>query len=461
MKLLIRGAEAVLPGGRRRVNIRVSGETIAEIGPGLEPHPDDAVIDAEGLLALPGLIDAHTHFQFDSGTMQTRDDFEAGSASAAAGGITTIMNFAPQKRGQSLIEAADLERAKAEGHTLIDFGLHLSLGTPGPNWEAELRQAVDSGISSIKVYTTYRDTYYYTQQADWERLMERSGPAGMLVQVHAEDDDIVREHTRGLLDRGLRSLAYHGEARPGAAETAAVRRGVDLVRLTSSPLYFVHLSSPGSLEVLAEARAEGLWVYGEACPHHFTLPADLYETEDAARYIMTPPLRHRLDTLRLLRGVATGAVEVLGSDHCAYGLDQRGNLEDFTDCSPGIPGVETLWPIVYSDLVATGLTPLEDAVAMLSSHPADIFGLPGKGRLVAGADADIVLYDPRPRKPLDEASLHSRAGYSPWHGRDIQGKVMRTIARGETVYQDGEIVGKRGRGRFLQCKPHTTPPAAA
>jgi D-hydantoinase len=444
----------VLPEGRRQVDLRLNDGRIEAIGPALEVAAGDEVIDASGLLVLPGIIDAHTHFELDTGKMQTRDDFASGSASAAAGGVTTYVNFAPQQRGQSLVDAVNAERAKAEGHSLVDFTLHLSFGTPGPDWERELEQVVAMGVTSAKVYTTYTDTVYYTRDWDWHRLMRRSGESGLLVMVHAENDDILRGKTDELLAAGNTSFQYHGAARLEVAEVEAVARGLAFCRDTGSPIYFVHLSASESVDLVTAARAEGLPAYGEVCAHHVSLDDRVYATEDAPRYVCTPPMRSPETRERLLQRIVAGRVHSMGSDHCGYSLDQRGSDRDFTAASPGVPGVETLWPVVYSVLVGQAGMSLEDAVALVSARPAANFGLaPRKGSLAVGADADVVLYDPEPRGPLDEASLHSLAGFSPWHGFEIHGRVVRTISRGLTVYDDGELSDDLAHGRFVACAP--------
>jgi dihydropyrimidinase len=461
--LLITGGELVTPEGRLAAALRATDATIQQIGTTLEPESGEEVIDATGLLVLPGIIDCHTHFALDTGKMQTVDDFEAGSGSAAAGGVTTYINIASQQRGQGLLDAFQQERTRASTHTSVDFALHLSLGTPGRNWDEELEALADLGVTSIKVYTTYRDTDSFTRDWDWYGLMRVSGRHGIVVLVHAENDDMLTGCAAELIAAGKIALRYHAASRPEIAETYAVAGGLALCRATGSPLYFVHLSSPDSVELVARAREEGLPVYAEITAHHISLDDAVYQTPDATRYMMSPPLRPRPRMERLRALVAEGMVDAIGSDHAAYGLHQRGGDVDFRRTSPGIPGVETLWPVVYTTLVSSGMMTLERALRLVTAGPAEIFGLDAKGALRVGADADIVLFDPRPTRPLDETTLHSRAGYSPWQGREIHGQVVRTISRGRTVYHQADhrlqpdfshgtyVPRKRWRGRSCQA----------
>ncbi len=449
-RLIVRGGTVVLPDGTQEQDVVITDGVIEAVGANVTPSPADEVVDANNLFVLPGFIDCHTHFGLNTGKMETLDDFESGSTSAAAGGVTTYINFAPQRRHESLVAAAEreLERAKV---SLVDYALHLSFGTPGTQWQDDLDRVANMGITSMKVYTTYTDTIYYTSDWNWYRLMEKAAESGILVQIHAENDAIVNGATEELVNNGLTSFQYHGQSRPDIAEYEAVSRGLALAKYTQAPLYFVHLSLPSSVQAVQNARQEGTPVYAEVCPHHFTLDNAVYSTLNAARYVMTPPLRSLEQMYELRKLITQELVQTVGSDHCGYALNQRGSDMDFRAASPGIPGTETLWPVIYTHLVATGLMPLHKAVNLVSYHPAAIFGLtPQKGVIAPGYDGDLVLFDPTFTAILDEASLHSRAGYSPWHGRKLHGRICQTISRGETVYKDGMVLGHFGRGQFIQ-----------
>ena len=449
-RVVVRGGAVVLPDGTKKQDVVITDGVIEAVADHVITSTGDEIVNAANFLVLPGFIDCHTHFGLNTGKMETLDDFESGSTSAAAGGVTTYINFAPQRRGESLVTAAEreLERAKV---SLVDYALHLSFGTPGAKWQEELDTVANMGITSMKVYTTYTDTIYYTSDWNWYRLMEHAAEYGILVQVHAENDDLVNGATRELVKKGSTSFQFHGQSRPDIAEFEAVSRGLAFAKSTKSPLYFVHLSLPSSVRAIQSVRQEGTPVFAEVCPHHFSLDDSLYSSHDAKRYVMTPPLRSLQQMHELGQLISRGLVQTVGSDHCGYTLGQRGSDMDFRAASPGIPGTETLWPVLYTTLVFTGLMPLHEAVNLVSYYPATIFGLtPKKGLIAPGYDGDLVLFDPSFAATLDESSLHSRAGYSPWHRREIHGRIRQTISRGETVYQDGVVSDHFGRGQFVQ-----------
>ena len=416
--MLIRGGRVVTSRGEEDADVLIRDGKIADVRAGIPA--EDSVIDAKDLLVLPGVVDPHTHLLLDTGTARTEDDFASGSASAAAGGVTTYLDFAPQLPGQTFAQALRARRELIDGRSHVDYGIHL----------------------------------FYADDWTWYRLMERAGPAGFLVQVHAENDAIVEGMAKQLVGEGKRSLKYHAAARPGAAEAEAVSRGLLFSRVTGSPVYFVHLSTPLAVDLVNEACADGISAIAETCPHYLILDDSLYSRPDAARYVMTPPLRDRDSQAALWTRLKRGLIHSIGSDHCGFSLAARQGADDFTKISPGIPGVETSLLLMYSFGVVPRRIGLTDLVRLLCANPAKIFGLwPKKGELAPGSDADLILFDPRPERVLAAAELHSRAGFSPYEGLTVRGRVSATICRGQVVYREGEVVGPMGFGDFLRCRP--------
>jgi len=275
-----------------------------------------------------------------------------------------------------------------------------------------------------------------------------------LVEVHAENDAIVVGKTQELLRQGKSGLAYHAASRPAITEVEAVSRGLLFSEQTGSPIYFVHLSSPRSVDLITAARDNGVEAIAETCPHYLVLDDSVYARPDAARYLMTPPLRDRRSQSRLWTQLTQQLIHSVGSDHCGFSLAQREGIDDFSRVSPGIPGVETSLLLLYTFGAVEHHMQLRQLVHLLSANPAKIFGLwPRKGDIRSGSDADLVIFDPRPTRTLSASELHSRAGFSPYEGLTVHGKVHTTIARGQVVYRDGAVVGKPGFGRFLKCAP--------
>jgi dihydropyrimidinase len=449
--LVIRGGTLVDEDGERQGDLVIRDGRIATAG---EPAGGEEIIDATGLYVLPGVIDPHTHFSLDTGSGRTADDFASGSGSAAAGGVTTYVNFAIQHPGQGFEAALDAVRREAEGSSLVDWSMHLNITHLDEGWERALERVVDGGVSSAKVYTTYKDSVFYVDDYTIHQLMERSGDTGMLVQIHAENDDILAGTRRQLVAQGHTSFAYHAAARPAVAESEAVSRGLFFSRVTGSPIYFVHLSSPLSVDLVSEARQRGIVAIAETCPHFLCLDDSVYAGTDAIRYLVTPPIRSAEMRRGLWERVAKGEIHSVGSDHCGYSLAQRGEGEDFTRVSPGIPGVETTLPLLYTYGVEAGLIGMMDLVRLLATGPARIFGLyPRKGRLGEGADADVVLFDPRAKGRLRDEDLHSASGFSPYTGLELNGRVRTTICRGRVVYDNGKVSGEPGWGQFIERTP--------
>src|SRR5438128_327276 len=450
--MLIRGGTVVTADGEGIADVRIRDGRVAEVR--LDLPPDGDVIDAAGHLVLPGVVDPHTHLLLDTGTARTADDFESGSLSAAAGGVTTFLDFAPQQPGQRFAEALQSRLDLIEGRSYIDYAIHLNIAHLPAGWEHDLAALVEAGVTSAKIYTTYRGTIFYADDWTWYQLMERSREAGFLVQVHAENDAIVEGMAQQLVDAGKRSLKYHALARPGVAEAEAVGRGLLFSRATGSPVYFVHLSTPMAVDLISEARRGGVQAIAETCPHYLVLDDSRYGQPDAARYVMTPPLRDRKSQAQLWDRLSRGAVQSIGRHHCGFPLSQRARIDDLRGIQPGIPGVETSLLLMHSFGVVPQRISRSDLVRLLCTNPAKIFGLwPQKGDLQPGSEADIVLFDPRPQRVLSASELHSRAGFSPYEGLTVTGKVHTTICRGQVIYRDGAIVGRRDFGRFVPCRP--------
>jgi dihydropyrimidinase len=440
-------AEGTFPG-----DVLIVGERIAAIGSNLPEMSDAQMIDASGCIVLPGIIDAHTHIQLDTGIYQTPDDWLIGTTTAACGGVTTVIDFATQLHGQRLAEAI-ANRWQEARTAAIDYGLHCMVTDLPPDRESELEELLELGVSSIKLYTTYRPNYY-SDDGTILRLMRAAGGRGILTMVHCENDALVTAATEELVTAGKTDLANHGRARPALAEVEAVNRVLFLAQAIDVPVYVVHCSVARSVELVAEARARGQTAFAETCPQYLLLDESVYSCEKAYRFILQPPLRPAENKEGLWRLVERGAVDVVATDSCDYTLEQKTAHPEFTRTPGGLPGIETLLPLMVTYGVAEKRLGWPDMVRLLSTNPARIFGLyPSKGTLTPGADADVTIYDPNGHYTLTANLLHGLAHYTPFDGFRLRGNVKMTLSRGHVVCDEGEFKGRPGHGKFVAGRP--------
>jgi len=450
--LLIREGTLVTPEGLLEADLLAQGEHIKAIGRGLPVAHDTRVVDADGCYVMPGVIDAHTHIQLDTGVYQTPDDWFIGTRAAACGGVTTVVDFATQFPGQTLSEAVEARQEEAQ-QAVIDYGLHVMVTDLPPGREGEIAALVELGAPSAKLYTTYRPNYY-ADDAKILRLMTACGEHGVRPLVHCENDDLVTNRTAGLVAAGETSWRHHGSARPAFAEQEAIHRVLFLAEAARSTVHICHCSTARSVALVAAAADDGQPVTCETCPQYLLLDNSAYDGPDAWRYVLQPPLRdpEDLDLLWMLMGA--GLVDLLVTDHCDYTRAQKMACNDFTQTPGGLPGVETLLALMFTYGFTEGRLTLPHLAALLSANPAKVWGLwPEKGVLQPGSDADVTVYDPAPRRKIHAEDLHHLAGYTPYEEMEVRGEVKTTISRGEIIYRDGRFVGRKGRGRYVTRRP--------
>ena len=450
LDLVIREGTVASSNGCFRADIGISDGKIVALAERIEEESAE-VLNAAGKLLLPGVIDVHTHMEHGSGSDVTVDDFENGSKAAAAGGVTTFMDFVIQKEGRSIAESFALRNGSASRKSVIDYSFHIALMDVNEDIIAEIPSAIRDISSSFKVFMTYRKLGFMLDDDTMLRIMDVVGHSGGMVIVHAENDAMVEYLTDKCLRENKRTPIYHAESRPNVVEAEAVNRVIQFSRVTGCPLFVFHVSSREAMHHVREARSQGLEIQAETNPHYLLLNRDRYEGPDGQNFIMTPPLRSVSDSEELWVAVRTGVLQLLSTDHCPYHKRHKvGGKTDFTNVSPGIPGIELLLPLVYSEGVRGGRISIERMVQLLSSEPARVFGLgPAKGSISIGADADVVVFNPEEQWTVDSASLFMNSDYSPFEGFSLTGKVETTISRGRVVFRDGKILAKPGSGRYL------------
>jgi dihydropyrimidinase len=447
---LVRGGQAVVGQTVSQQDILIRGEVIAAMGQ-LGDVWADTTVDAGGLLVLPGGVDTHVHFNdVFMGTVSVHD-YHTGTLAAAFGGTTSVVDFSNQVPGGSLRKTLDDKHEESAGKAMIDFGVHPVITRPDQETLSEIPGVVEAGAPTIKCYMTYRDDGLLIEDPDLVRIARRLKEAGGMLMVHAEDNDAIEANVPRLLKEGKTAPIHHALSKPPEVETEAIRRIIGMARETGARFFIVHLASPGGLELLAAAMAEGVNIRAETCTHYLVFTDQMLEREDGIKWICSPPLRDAPAQEILWRGLADGLIRQVTSDDAAYSWEaKRYGKDRFDLCPNGIPGIEPRFPILFSEGVVRGRISLPRFVEIVASEPARLFGMaPKKGTLQVGADADIVLLDPEARWTMGRDTLHMATDWSAYEGIEITGKIRKVFSRGELIVDGDDCLATPGRGRYL------------
>lgn len=453
LDLLIRNGNVVREGDVTRADVGVRDGKIVALAPGL-PGVAARTIDASHKLVFPGFVDAHTHMGIPIKDTTSADDFASGSRAAAFGGVTTILDFTVQRPGQTLREAL-LERiALAEAQSHVDFGIHVNVTDRPASHLAEIPALIAEGFNSFKLFSTYREAGMMSTWSDVRAVMGAVAAQGGVVLLHAESNEIVERETARQINAGMTAAICHARSRPAEAEAAAIREAGAIARDTGARLYIVHLSSRAGLEAGLEARAQGAEIYLETCPQYLVLDESRYEAENGHYYITTPALRTRADAEALWEALAAGEIDTVGTDHCPFTREQKESAGGVFHLTPnGMPGVETLFPLLYTYGVAEGRIGVQRLVRVLAENPARIFGIEDrKGALEIGRDADFTIWDPEAETTIAAPRLHGKADWSPYEGMRIAGRLAHTILRGQVLVEGDRFVGEDIYGELLRAR---------
>ncbi|HEU5426419.1 MAG TPA: dihydropyrimidinase [Actinocrinis sp.] len=459
MSILIRGGTVVSATGSALADVLVDGESIVALAVPSTPLADSwsavagAVIDATGKYVIPGGIDVHTHMELPFGGTFASDTFETGTIAAAWGGTTTIVDFAVQSKGASLLAGIEAWHGKADGNCAIDYGFHAIISDVNGAALKEMDAAVAAGVTSFKMFMAYPGVFYSTD-GEIFLAMQKARANGAVIMMHAENGIAIDQLVAQALAQGRTDPVYHGLTRPPELEGEATSRAIQLAKVTGAPLYIVHLTASQALDAVTEARDCGQNVFAETCPQYLYLALDDLAKPDfeGAKYVASPPLRPREHTESLWKGLRTNDLSVISTDHCPFCFKDQKELGrgDFSKIPNGMPGVEHRMDLIFQG-VAAGKISKERWVELCSTTAARMFGLYGrKGVIAPGADADIVVYDPNAQQTISATTHHMNVDYSAYEGMEITGRVETVLSRGSVVIRDGAFHGKPGHGRFVR-----------
>ena len=427
---------------------------IVAVEAGIPATAASRVVDATGLLVLPGVIDVHTHTRVASD--DEPDRFFTDTLAAAFGGTTTMLAFNNPGTGISMSAQGSLLTGVEEwldrtrGDAAIDIGLSAVITAQQTEPAADLAAIADLGVTSGKCFLVYD---FGVDEARLAQLLRAAAVVGTLLEVHGEDRALLDEGIAAQLAAGEIGPRGHALSRPPICEATGTARAIAIAAAAGAPVYLVHVSSEAAVREIARARKAGQAVYAETCPHYLSLDASRYEAPpaDAMGSVISPPLRSPNDQAALWQALSTGDLDLVATDHVPdrLAVEKRYTGQPFPEVSNGAPGIETLLAITYTSGVAARRISVERMVEVLATTPARLFGMPNKGAIEAGRDADLVLFDPSADRVIRQAELHHTSDFTPYEGMAVRGAVRHVLVRGADVIRDGRHVGTRGQGRYV------------
>lgn len=428
---MVGGGSVVTAAGAVLADVVVDGERIVAITePGLI---DAARIDARGCFVLPGGVDPHVHILSDVGAADQ----------ALLGGTTTALSFTWPERDEDPVAAFERARDRMISKTSLDVGLHAALWTPEAVTAAHVARLAQLGVCGLKLYVAYPELGMMASDRVVHDVMRWGSEHRLPVQVHCENGDLIAALTADALAAGRTGVRSFFDTRPAIAEHEAVHRMLCIAELTGAQLYLVHLSTQGAVDHVRAARRRGVRVWAESCTWNLMLDDTVIAAADPRPYMAAPPPRPRAELEAVWQALADGTLDTLGSDHHERAF-QPPQTADFTGIGYSIRGIRVRLPMLLGEGLRRGVS-IERLAALLCAGPARAFGLPGKGRLAPGADADIVIWDP-------DGSWTIGPDYPAFAGMTVPGAVRTVLRRGETVVSDGSLVDGRTPGRHLPSR---------
>ncbi|TNE58688.1 MAG: dihydropyrimidinase [Alphaproteobacteria bacterium] len=454
MSLLIRGGTVVTADMEERADVFCDEGKIVAVGPDLEAPITAEVIDAGGQYVMPGGIDPHTHMQLPFMGTVASEDFFTGTAAAMAGGTTQIIDFVIPDPEQPLMAAYKDWRSWAE-KAAADYSFHVAITW----WDESVHQdmetlVMEEGVNSFKHFMAYKGAI----MADDEILYNsftRALELGAIPTVHAENGEMVIQLQQKLMSEGITGPKGHPLSRPPQAEGEAANRAIRLAEVIGTPLYVVHVSCRQALEEIIRARLEGHRVYGEVLAGHLLVDESVYDSQDfeyAAAHVMSPPFRAKEHQAALWKGLQSGSLQTTATDHCCFKADQKAmGKDDFTQIPNGTGGVEDRLAVLWHHGVNTGRLTRSEFVAATSTNAAKIFNIyPRKGSIHVGADADLVVWDPKATRTISAKTHHQNVDFNIFEGMTVEGTNSHTVSQGKITFANGDLRAERGAGRYIK-----------
>jgi dihydropyrimidinase len=457
MSLLIKNGEIITADSRYKADIFCEGETISVIGKDLAPPLGSEVIDATGKYIFPGFIDPHVHIYLPFMGTFSKDTYETGSRAALIGGTTTLIEMCCPARKDDALASFEHWMSQAVGKSACDFTFHMGVTKFDKSSDAQLREIVRRGISSFKIFLAYKGAFG-VDDTELYRTLKLAKELGVIVTAHCENETLVAERCRELIDAGKTEPSQHHESRPPAVEAEGVHHLMTFAELTGAATYIVHLSCEEALNVAVAARQRGVRVAVETLIQYLLLDKTHAERPnfEGAKYVMSPPLRDARNQPVLWNGLRNGLIQTVATDHAPFDFQKQKAMgkDDFTKIPNGIPSLEERINLLYTYGVKTGKIDVHTFVDVASTRVAKLFDLfPKKGAIQLGADADLVVFDPKYRGKISAKTQHMNVDYSAFEGWKLEGRASVVMVRGQVAARDGKFTGTIGRGQFLKRTP--------
>ena len=451
MSILIKNGRIVTVESDYIADLYCEGEKILAIGKNLNIDAE-RIIDATGKLVLPGGIDPHVHLDMPFMGTYSSDDYESGTRAALYGGTTSVIEFILQTQGDTLHNALKEWQEKSLHKAVGDFSYHMAVTDFNEKVAKEVVQMIEEeGITSFKTFMAYKGALMI-DDGQMVQLMKVVKKHGGLVTVHATNGDMIDSLIAKNISEGNTKPLYHYLSQPEVTEAEASGRFADMLHYTGCPGYIVHMTCEGALNAVRKVAQRNQKVFIETCSQYLMIDASLYEKEDGAKWVMSPPLREKKDQEALWSGINQGLIQVVGTDHCPFTLEQKAMGKDnFAKIPNGHPAIEHRMEFMYSEGVKKGKISLNKYVEICATNAAKIFGMyPRKGTLAIGSDADIVIFDPTKKHTISVDAHHMNCDYSAYEGWEVTGKTEIVLLRGKLAIEHGVCYLKAGDGQFIK-----------